>query len=411
MTIERLAGLNKFLGPTQGIYLGNFKYGHTSFGLGDLSGNRFEILLRDIKPVATEGIYSADNGTFVQDKRQFISNLLTHLGTEGFLNYYGMQRFGQSKVCPTYCVGIAVLKNDWKEAIDLIMNPREGERDAIEEARILWKMTQQVKKALDKIPRRWVAERSILYYFSQPGVSTSDCLGAFQRIPHELRLMYLHSFQSLIWNQVASYRVSIFGKRPVIGDIVYSRENSKKDLKEDYEEINIENSEKNSKVIYVLKNETDLSNYTLADVLIPLPGYSIQYPSHLIPYYQELITSYGIPFDTFGKFGKQASITLAGSYRKLICIPKDLQAEFIQYEDPNESILEKDLDRLINPTQPDIKEKKTKDLESSRKYLGLKLSFSLPSSAYATMALREFLRVDTGAAYQRSLCPEPFKKL
>ena len=43
----------------------------------------------------------------------------------GFINYFGMQRFGTQSVC-THAVGIAMLKEDWEAAVDLVLMPREG---------------------------------------------------------------------------------------------------------------------------------------------------------------------------------------------------------------------------------------------------------------------------------------------
>jgi tRNA pseudouridine13 synthase len=45
------------------------------------------------------------------------------LKANGFINYYGMQRFGTGSIS-THTVGQHVLKGDWKEAINLILKPR-----------------------------------------------------------------------------------------------------------------------------------------------------------------------------------------------------------------------------------------------------------------------------------------------
>jgi tRNA pseudouridine13 synthase len=388
ISIERVAGLNKFLGPAQSIYLGNFRYGQVGFGLGELAGNHFEIVLRNVKPV---------DGLCIENREEYVASLVERLSKVGFINYYGMQRFGQSQHCPTYRIGIAMLKNNWQEAIHLIMDPREGETDVIEEARILWKVTKEYKKALELVPKRWVAERAILHFYSDtlPRKSSADYLGAFQCIPHELRLMYLHSFQSLVWNMVASYRVKTYGKQVIEGDFVF-------------EETTETELAKETKIIEITKENR--SSFTIQDVVLPLPGYSILYPSLLKDYYSNVIESFGLNLENFGKLSKAVHITLAGSYRKLVCLPRNFAASFQTYTDPKGSLLLNDLDRYIrqdasqHQMTPDVVNNIEESFDDNKAYLALKVSFSLPSSAYATMLLREFLRMDTGAAFQRSLC-------
>lgn len=46
-------------------------------------------------------------------------------------------------------------------------------------------------------------------------------LAALQKVPQNMRNMYLHSFQSYLWNLAASHRVSTHGvDSPVVGDLV-----------------------------------------------------------------------------------------------------------------------------------------------------------------------------------------------
>ena len=43
----------------------------------------------------------------------------------GFINYYGLQRFGSTSI-PTHSIGIEILKADYKEAVDLILKVNES---------------------------------------------------------------------------------------------------------------------------------------------------------------------------------------------------------------------------------------------------------------------------------------------
>lgn len=77
--------------------------------LGDLGGNHFTIVLRDVK------------GSSESD----LEESLVSLRDKGYLNYFGMQRFGTSTVL-THTIGCAIMKKQYQLASDLILNPREG---------------------------------------------------------------------------------------------------------------------------------------------------------------------------------------------------------------------------------------------------------------------------------------------
>jgi len=186
ITPARLAALNRVL-PSR-MRLGNFDASVASgLRLGDLRGNRFSIILRNVSDdIAVDEIADA----------------LLQLETRGFLNYFGLQRFG-SGANSTHDVGFAVLRGDFQKAVRLILEPLEvpsDEADTIQDSR------QQIrdalreyldgsvsaKQALERVTSKRAIERSILAVFALPG-KQDDHHSAFLALPKNLRLMYIHS--------------------------------------------------------------------------------------------------------------------------------------------------------------------------------------------------------------------------
>lgn len=85
------------------IRIGNFTYKKHTLKLGMLKGNRFRIALRNVTA-----------------KDDVIENAMIYLKDNGFINYYGLQRFGNCKDVPTHNIGIQLLKGNWKEVIILL---------------------------------------------------------------------------------------------------------------------------------------------------------------------------------------------------------------------------------------------------------------------------------------------------
>uniref|UniRef100_A0A8C5R5U4 Pseudouridylate synthase 7 homolog n=1 Tax=Leptobrachium leishanense TaxID=445787 RepID=A0A8C5R5U4_9ANUR len=348
ISAQRLAHLNKCL---MNFKLGNFSYQKNPLKLGELQGNHFTVILRNI------------TGTGEQ-----VDQAMTSLRDIGFINYYGMQRFGTTAV-PTYQVGKAILQNNWDEMIDLILKPRPGaEKGYLVQCRKEWAKTRDPDAALKKLPVKRCVEGQLLRGLSKYGLK--NIVSAFGIIPRNNRLMYIHSYQSYVWNNMVSKRLEEYGLKVVTGDLV----------------------QKGASVLPVEEGEID--RYSINDVVMPLPGFDIIYPKHKIAAaYEEILAADNLDIKNMRHRIKDYS--LAGAYRKIVIRPQDVSWEVVVYDDPKIPLVRTDVEDLEGKPLPVF--------EREGKYRALKMDFSLPPSSYATMAIREVLKMDTSIKNQTRL--------
>ncbi|XP_063783104.1 pseudouridylate synthase 7 homolog isoform X2 [Pseudophryne corroboree] len=348
ITAQRLAHLNKCL---MNFKLGNFTYQTNPLKLGELQGNHFTVILRNI------------SGTTEQ-----VEQAMTSLRNTGFINYYGMQRFGTTAV-PTYQVGRAILQSNWNEMIDLILKPRPGaEKGYLVQCREEWAKTKNPDAALRKLPVKRCLEGQLLRGLSKYGLK--NIVSAFGIIPRNNRLMYIHSYQSYVWNNMVSKRIEEYGLKVVPGDLVL----------------------KGATAITV--DENNIDGYSIHDVVMPLPGFDVIYPKHkLAEAYEEMLAADNLDIKNMRHRVKDYS--LAGAYRKILIRPQDVSWEVVAYDDPKISLVGTDLEKLEGKPLPVF--------NKEGKYNALKMEFSLPPSTYATMAVREVLKMDTSIKNQTQL--------
>lgn len=140
----------------RGIRIGHLSYQPESLHLGQHEGNEFLITLRNVKV----------------ERQEEVAKAIDVLKTKGFINYFGMQRFGTSSVS-THTVGISVLQSNFKLAVSRIMSPRPGDTPFMTEAREHFQ-AGRIGKALDMMPLGNVPERCILQRMKRDGITDPD---------------------------------------------------------------------------------------------------------------------------------------------------------------------------------------------------------------------------------------------
>jgi tRNA pseudouridine13 synthase len=160
--------------------------------LGDLWGNRFCITVRKI-PGYIYDIESLVTKTTSQ---------LTALG--GVPNFFGIQRFGIQRPI-THIVGRKLVKGDIEgAALEYIARPYPGESEDARQARQYVLDTLDFKGGLGKYPLHLRYERAMMSRLvEKPG----DYAGAFNALSPNLRKMFVHAYQSYLFNLILSRRL------------------------------------------------------------------------------------------------------------------------------------------------------------------------------------------------------------
>ncbi len=156
-------------------------------GLGNLQANRFEITVRQLNLP-------------IEDLRNRSLKIVDEL--EGkFPNYFGRQRFGSARPI-THQVGRLILQGDYEEAVwTYIAKPYDEEYKSIRKIRNeLWE-TREVEGAAEKFPEHFRYEKALLYHLTKnPG----DYQGAIKRLPEGLQTLFIHAYQSWVFNRALS---------------------------------------------------------------------------------------------------------------------------------------------------------------------------------------------------------------
>jgi len=356
VSAEQLLGAAK---TVRNVEVGSFSYQPAELKLGQLGGNRFELCLRAITAGQAE-----------------LRPVMEHFTEHGFINYFGTQRFGTTAVA-THTVGKLLLSSQWSQAVDTILQGRaEGDNDVMREARRVWQQERDPKKALEVL-RRGRKDRTVegQLLAGLAKCHSNDSVGALESLARHQRQLYCHAFQSLLWNKVVSRRLQQHGMAVLKGDLVYTDTPTSVPSVEGTQE-----ASKEDQVEFV----EDPEKYSIHDVLIPIPGCKVKFPENETKvWFEEYLKEEGLTMEVFDNSVK--TYKMPGDYRNILVKPKDVSWNIACYNTETEDLIDSEVERL----------NKSRSNQSEGNLRALLVYFTLPSSCYATMAIREILRIET----------------
>jgi tRNA pseudouridine13 synthase len=175
--------------------------------LGDLIGNRFDITIREIECSKSEA-------------EQIVSKTLEELKSlGGFPNFFGHQRFGAIRPI-THEVGKKILEGDFKRAVlTYLGNPVDIEGLGAIKARKALEEGKSYADVLTLFPKYFGFERAMLNHLVK---NETDYIGALAVLPKNLSMMFVHAYQSYLFNRILSHRIErgLLTAEPLLGDIV-----------------------------------------------------------------------------------------------------------------------------------------------------------------------------------------------
>jgi len=163
-------------------------YSRREIELGDLIGNLFRIR-----------IHGCRDG-------EIFSKTLEELKEKGVPNFFGEQRFGNRRI--THEVGKLILQKNFEEAFwTYVAKPSCVEKEEITRIRRdLWNSRDPLV-GLRELPKSLTYERTLLQKLRE-GMNEKEALLS---LPKSLKMMFVHAYQSYLFNRLLSKRIEDFG--------------------------------------------------------------------------------------------------------------------------------------------------------------------------------------------------------
>jgi tRNA pseudouridine13 synthase len=182
--------------------------------IGQLIGNKFRILIRDIEDPESAAL-----------EAQKALKKLEEVGTP---NYYGWQRFGKPR-SNTHLVGKALVANDLGKTVGAyIGNPHPDEPEWIKVARTAYD-EGKLEESYELMPTGMRYERMMLRALlkeqrKKETLDDDSYRKALHSLPKPLSRMFVHAYQSFLFNKAVSERTAMGINQFVEGDIVIDNE-------------------------------------------------------------------------------------------------------------------------------------------------------------------------------------------
>ena len=399
ITTQRISSYNTLPGElisltknkrwNKNIEISNFSFSDKELRLGQLKGNQFCVCFRFI-----EGLNNIKND---------LDLITKSLNEKGFVNYFGMQRFGVGNI-PTHIIGKCVIKKMWEAMKAVGLSTRDLAKE-IFDLEDKHKQMTIISNILLVLPK-FSTESKLLINYKKTGKNSYQ--SSFKSLSKQLQILYPHSYQSYIWNLTVSYRLKKYGRKLIVGDIVkkheslYQEKNQEEDIDvpdEDNENDDKKKTEenKNEKMDKIFTDnfdyitEENINKFNFDDLVIPMVGYEIYYPKNDIKdYIIELLKKDDLSFKDFEY--QAISFNATGYFRKVVEKPLNkINYEIVQHDEPDV-----DLQTPYYNVEPHPQPK-------GNKYTSMRLVFQLPQSTYATMLFRELTKSSSSGTYQAGL--------
>ncbi len=175
--------------------------------IGDLIGNRFSVHVRECE------LKDDELATDIENCKESLDTV------GGFPNYFGVQRFGVTRPI-THLVGKSIVAGDFKDAVvTYLSHPSEYESPESKACRLELLQPDGRDDLLSEFPRGMNFEKTLVEHLAR---RPEDYSGALRQLPDNLQMMFVHAYQSYIFNRILSERMrqGLPIHEPIEGDLV-----------------------------------------------------------------------------------------------------------------------------------------------------------------------------------------------